>query len=74
MFTCDFLFVLSCVVSGLAMGSPPLQGVLPTVRKFHNFRFIYLIVNGNRPHRRTNMLRGCGVIHLAPDMIPGGFF
>jgi hypothetical protein len=32
------LFALQCVGSGLATGSSPVQAVLPTVHKIHNFR------------------------------------
>jgi hypothetical protein len=31
------VFVLPCVDSSLVTGSPPVQGVLPTVYKIHNF-------------------------------------
>jgi hypothetical protein len=39
MYVCDFLmFLLSCVGSGLAKGCFPVQAVLPTVCKIHNFK------------------------------------
>jgi hypothetical protein len=36
------VFVLSCVCSSLATGWSPVQGVLPTVYKIHNFRITWL--------------------------------
>jgi hypothetical protein len=38
--------MLTCVCSGLATGSSPVQGVLPTLYKIHSFK---LIPMGNRP-------------------------
>jgi hypothetical protein len=36
---CDYsVFALSCVSSRLMTGRSPVQGVLPTVYKIHNFR------------------------------------
>jgi hypothetical protein len=34
----SFVLLLSCVGSGLATGSSPVQGFLPTVYEYHNFR------------------------------------
>lgn len=40
------MFVLSCLLGGLATTSSPVQGVIPAICKIH---YIRLILNGNRP-------------------------